>query len=303
MIGVWHTIYQNTNAETESATMTFPNMVATNGSTTVPTKSHSFQAKDGCWYPTYMEKVTANRAYNDAVLKSKGLLDTVATIQKQQQQQRRTTNNKNTSENRPPRIVTPVRRSSRISTKDDDPTTASKRKFQALEFNADDTPILQPRRRNQEEHLVSTPPPAKKQRRTSQSVVSYEYTLSDQESLALQQLEEASWLNDMDHWLRTVPHGNAHKVVSADNARNVMNQVRKLVTGEGITYHHWASSSVSFKKGISIHLGQNMEELFQQAQDMEDTHGRDLGNGWLLRHPIRKLQLYQDYRRLSSQSR
>jgi hypothetical protein len=286
--------------------MTYTNAIAvvTSGST-VQTKSNSLQAKDGRWYPTYMEKVTANRAYNDAVLKSKGLLETVATIKKQQQRRTKVTtsttnNNKNNaSENRHPRIVTPVRRSSRISTKDD--PTAPKRKFQALEFHADDTPILQPNRRDQEGHLVSTspPPPAKKpqQRRTPQTVVSYEYNLSDQEALALQQLDpNMAWLNDMDHWLRTVPHGNAHKVVSADNARSVMNQVRNLVAGEGVTYHHWPSS-VSFKKGSSIHLGQNMEELYQEAQDMEDRHGRDLGNGWLLRHPIRKLQLYQDYRR------
>lgn len=272
--------------------------VATSGSN-LQTKSHSFQAKDGRWYPTYMEKVTANRAYNDAVLRSKGLLETVASMKKQQRRTKVTANSKNTSENRPPRIVTPVRRSVRISTKDD--PTATKRKFQALEFNEDDKPIFQQRRDQEDERLVSTPPrpapAAKKQRRNAQSVVSYEYTLSDQEALALQHLDpHKDWLNDMDLWLRTVPHGNGHKVVSADNARSVMNQVRKLVTGEGITYHHW-ESSVYFKKGISIHLGQNMEDLFQQAQDMEDRHGRDLGNGWLLRHPIRKLQLYQEFRR------
>ena len=67
-----------------------------------------------------------------------------------------------------------------------------------------------------------------------------------------------------------------NKVVSRDNARSVMNQVRKMVSGVGITYHHWSKGSY-FKQGVKIHLGMNLNSLYDEAVEMEENHGRDLG--------------------------
>ena len=82
--------------------------------------------------------------------------------------------------------------------------------------------------------------------------------------------------------------------LSAQNLRSVMRQVEKLVSGVGITYHHW-NESVVFAANTKIKLQDDFDALHGQAQDFEDEHGQDLGNGWLLRHPIQKLANFQRY--------
>jgi hypothetical protein len=47
----------------------------------------------------------------------------------------------------------------------------------------------------------------------------------------------------------------------------------------------------SSKVDLTFDFGQ----MHDEAVRIEDTHGRDKGNGWLLKHPIRKLELYQEY--------
>uniref|UniRef100_A0A7S1BHT7 Uncharacterized protein n=2 Tax=Corethron hystrix TaxID=216773 RepID=A0A7S1BHT7_9STRA len=99
----------------------------------------------------------------------------------------------------------------------------------------------------------------------------------------------------MSIFLQKVPHGNHSKTVSEANARMVMRQVRLLASGAGVTYHHWPKKVV-FCKNRPIDLSENFEALFREAQQYEDQYGRDLGNGWLMRHPIVKLMNYQEYR-------
>lgn len=36
-------------------------------------------------------------------------------------------------------------------------------------------------------------------------------------------------------------------------------------------------------------------ELLNEGQDYENKYGRDRGNGWLLRHPLKKLLLFQQF--------
>jgi hypothetical protein len=103
------------------------------------------------------------------------------------------------------------------------------------------------------------------------------------------------WMNEMEVWLKEVPHGNSQKVVSVDNARSVMRQVRRLALGEGITYLHWPVGTF-FYKDTKVNLSFDFGQMHDEAVRIEDTHGRDKGNGWLLKHPIRKLELYQEYR-------
>jgi len=85
--------------------------------------------------------------------------------------------------------------------------------------------------------------------------------------------------------------------LSSQNLRSVMRQVEKLVSGVGITYHHWRDETVVFGKNRKggITLAEDFEALHVQAIDFENEHGRDLGNGWLLRHPIQKLANFQRY--------
>ena len=101
-----------------------------------------------------------------------------------------------------------------------------------------------------------------------------------------------AWLDEFETFLLRIPHGRNNKVVSDANARSVMNQARKLVSGQGVGYHHW-SADVLFRKDEPVTLASDFCALYADAVHYENTHGRDLGNGWLLRHPIMKLQCFQ----------
>lgn len=229
---------------------------------TKKTPKTTFQAKDRLWYPTYVGMATANRMVNEEHLRSKGLLDAVMALKKP----KKTASPKN----RRPTVITPplpLRRSSR------------RMRQSAPEYKGVDLFFDEQR-----------PRPTKKIKRI---IMANKEALTDDDYEKLRSVPD--WLEDMDEWLRTVPHGNGNKIVSRDNASSVMRQVTKLVSGVGVTYHHW-SEGTFFKRDKKIHLHTKMEELYNQAVEMEQKHGRDLGNGWLLRHPIRKMELYQEYR-------
>ena len=89
-------------------------------------------------------------------------------------------------------------------------------------------------------------------------------------------------------------HGEwfSNAVVSASNSSRVMARVQALVSGEGI--RHPVTGAV-FARGRKVSLGDDLEELFLQACAFEDTHGEDKGNGWLLRHPIKKIISVQQH--------
>ena len=73
-----------------------------------------------------------------------------------------------------------------------------------------------------------------------------------------------------------------------------MRQVEKLCSGAGVTYHRWPGQ-IYFCKGERLALSWDMNALYDRAVEYENEYGRDLGNGWLLRHPIKKMKLFQVY--------
>ena len=79
---------------------------------------------------------------------------------------------------------------------------------------------------------------------------------------------------------------------SAANIRAVLKRVGQLVAGQGVRYGKWPDGIV-FKENEAVRLSDDLYQLRQEAQKYEDDYGKDLGNGWLLRHPITKLMLYQ----------
>jgi len=86
--------------------------------------------------------------------------------------------------------------------------------------------------------------------------------------------------------------------ISPQNVRNVMRQVRKLASGEGIRYesprYGWPKGCY-FKKGVKITPMSDIIELMEEGQDCENKYGRDHGNGWLISHPLKKLLLFQQF--------
>ena len=84
-----------------------------------------------------------------------------------------------------------------------------------------------------------------------------------------------------------------HDKISESNERRVMPQVRKLLRGEGIGYIHWKGKM--FHKGEKITLMHDIVELMEEANECERNWGKDLGNGWLLNHPLKKLLIFQQF--------
>lgn len=82
---------------------------------------------------------------------------------------------------------------------------------------------------------------------------------------------------------------------SATNTSRVMRQVRPLAGGEGIKHPRSEKEGCVFAKGKPVTLGDDLEALFGEAYEFENTHGEDRGHGWLLRHPIKKLLSVQQH--------
>jgi len=94
------------------------------------------------------------------------------------------------------------------------------------------------------------------------------------------------WLDDFRSFLENVLED------SEQNRRQVMKQATKLVSGEGVPHPR---SSAVFMAGTAVKLGADFLELISMAVQWEKKYGEDYGHGWLLRHPLKKLHLYQAY--------
>merc|ERR1712196_208199 len=104
-----------------------------------------------------------------------------------------------------------------------------------------------------------------------------------------------NWMEDMENFLYTVPHGRNGKTCGDQNVRTVMRQVRVLASGAGVTYKWWPEGVV-FAKNEPANMQTDFLSLYERAHAFEAEHGRDRGNGWLLLHPITKLACYQVYK-------
>lgn len=83
-------------------------------------------------------------------------------------------------------------------------------------------------------------------------------------------------------------------IISDPNRRCVLRQITKLVSGEGITYSRWPTGC-TFLPGIPVGPTDDILHLLSIGRVCEEKWGKDLGNGWLLSHPLRKLYMFQQY--------
>lgn len=248
------------------------------------TETHSFLAKDGKWYPSYSSMASANRRANEDYLRSMGLDGKMKGTSKQEKKRKNaveklmdndfavTYAGRTRSSNRP------LRTSNRVRGKKAAP-------IEELYGNGDNERAIPRSYRQKRRKIIGS--------RTGPRSKGGGDDFTAEELKELENLPD--WTDGMHNYLLTVPHGNSNRVVSEVNARAVMRQVAKLVAGVGITYHHWKPGTY-FMKGTKVHLGMDFDGLYDDAVSMENTYGRDLGNGWLLRHPLKKLKLYQEYR-------
>jgi hypothetical protein len=86
--------------------------------------------------------------------------------------------------------------------------------------------------------------------------------------------------------------------ISHDNRRNVLRQITKLATGEGIRYESKAygwPDNCFFIKGTKVGPTDDIIKLMDIGRECEEEWGKDHGNGWLLSHPLKKLYVFQQY--------
>lgn len=83
-------------------------------------------------------------------------------------------------------------------------------------------------------------------------------------------------------------------VISDPNRRSVLRQITKLVLGEGISYSRWPEGCI-FLRDIKIGPTDDVLKLMDIGRECEEKWGKDLGNGWLLSHPLKKLYMFQQY--------
>jgi hypothetical protein len=223
------------------------------------TKKCCHRAKDGLYYASFQEKVDANKRHIQQKLKEMGL------DRSSFQRMRLTSIAKKKEKSSPAKQKTPLeatRRSSRV--RKAPPENGGLPEDYMLEIRASE---------------------ARKKRKKVYPNRTASTSLSEEDRKKLSAID---WLEEMEVYLKN------EEQLSYQNHRSVMRQVEKLVAGVGITYHHW-NEGVYFMKGQTIQLSDDFGTMHDEAVAFENEHGRDLGNGWLLRHPIKKLENFQRY--------
>ena len=101
-------------------------------------------------------------------------------------------------------------------------------------------------------------------------------------------------LQEFHNWLLEV------EKLSVSNTNAVLRVARKLVGGTGIT--HKNRPGEVFRANEPVHLQTDMNALLRDASAWLPASGPqrlDLGRGWGLRHPVKKLLLYKKYKTLT----
>ena len=128
--------------------------------------------------------------------------------------------------------------------------------------------------------FLSLPQP-KKKRPTAPPPTKKQQPKDDWNSPLLEALrEQLGHLDDTSTWLAQFKEFWRPQL-SNQNYRNIVRQVEKLVSGQGIDYHHWPPHVVLFRNE-TVDMATDFQQLYQTAVQCEAEYGRDLGNGaWL----------------------
>lgn len=78
------------------------------------------------------------------------------------------------------------------------------------------------------------------------------------------------------------------------NVQTVMRQLHKMASGDGIP-HPRNKDAPPFLAGKALTVEHEVGALLLDADDWLDEWGRDLSNGWLLKHPLKKLLAFQQF--------
>jgi N-methylhydantoinase A/oxoprolinase/acetone carboxylase beta subunit len=219
-----------------------------------PTTTQQHLAKDGVYYNTYEEKRAANIRYNQEHLKAKGLDQVSFALLKHKTKAVSLSTRKRPVVKEESPVI--VRRSTRQS-----------KTPETLQMLNDDD------HRHIDRAISRT---KTKKRRIVHNTTT---ALIAEQRQKLRQ--EVAWMDDLEDYLQT------KEQLSTQNLKSVMRQVEKLVSGEGITYSQWADG-IYFAKGSRVHLSDDYDDLYEQAVQFEEEHGRDRGNGTKTKKSMQK---------------
>ncbi|GKY94352.1 hypothetical protein MPSEU_000401100 [Mayamaea pseudoterrestris] len=238
-----------------------------------PTETHSHQGYGGLWFRDYAHAAKCKSAFNKQFINVKLGVGPVMT-------------NKRTPSKRDRTILFETPRSV--------PTRSSRRiaKLAAPDSETifdDDGDVFDDDDQNDEHSgsIETMAQPVAKRPRKFKIAATYKPLSPEQFAQLEAYCETHAWLDTFDSYLANVEQ------ISAANKRNVLRQSRLLVNGQTIGYQHWPQGVAFNQARAKIHLGTDLMQLLMEADAFEREHGRDLGNGWLLRHPIQKLINYQ----------
>jgi len=77
---------------------------------------------------------------------------------------------------------------------------------------------------------------------------------------------------------------------SFNNRRRCLTQLKKLADGKGIAH---PTTGDIFWEGKQLSLHDDVDDVVAAAATWMSERGKDASHGWLLSHPLKKLQLYQ----------
>jgi hypothetical protein len=137
-----------------------------------------------------------------------------------------------------------------------------------------------------EEPRIRTTVHRPRPRRIIEEVIS---SLSDhQKQILSSKVSQADFVDKLKHFLTDV-----HQI-STSNLDRVLRSITKLTSGEGVRAPQWPENC-HFLKGEAVSITSDVHDLIERGRECEEEWGRDLGNGWLYNHPLRKLGLFQSY--------
>ena len=207
-------------------------------------------------YEIYCEnKITRNREY----LKRLGLDQPILGRQK----------NKRMKKSTPeviaaPKIVRTPRRSSRLLNANEQESIDEVTEF------------------NEEASVESLPRP-----RRRRVVFKMQNLPTEEDRNKLKTIKTDEVLNDVAYYMKV------HLKNSEMNIKNVKKTLKNLFNGDGVKHQSSRRRGHIFKQGEHISLADDINKLLDEESDWIAFHGKDVSNGWLVRHPLRKLMLYQ----------
>lgn len=148
---------------------------------------------------------------------------------------------------------------------------------------------------------ITTSTPNSYAQQPSRRRLSYTTTYDREDFVLTQAEKDILWHNTMDqNYLHKFQEFLVyHNKINPQNVRNVMRQVTKLATGQGVRYesekYGWKLPHQIFQKGTCVTPLSDFVLLLELAREAEDLWGRNRGNGWLLAHPLIKLLLFQQF--------